>query len=224
MGVAGLALVGIAGCIGATIWYLAEYPLTRSGHPPTASATLSPVTAVVLAVVLAGCLWLAATPPRWLAGDRHGRRFGVAVALVMAAGFVLVSRLEQRDMTLDAGMMSYLLLAAPAVVLAGSAAAAVAGRSFRSGLAASAWATVLGALLVIVAWLAEAPRWYKQGRGLLLDGDGGAMGANLGDAIWWTLIVLTLWALPLGVLGAAAGSARPRRPNAREHAGPVSAP
>ena len=26
VGVAGLALVGIAGCIGATIWYLAEYP------------------------------------------------------------------------------------------------------------------------------------------------------------------------------------------------------
>jgi hypothetical protein len=50
------------------------------------------------------------------------------------------------------------------------------------------------------------------------------MGANLSDAIWWTLIVLALWALPVGVLGAAAGSARPRRPNAREHAGPVSAP
>jgi hypothetical protein len=34
------------------------------------------------------------------------------------------------------------------------------------------------------------------------------MGANLGDATWWILIVLVLWALPLGVLGAAAG----RRP------------
>jgi len=150
--------------------------LTRSGHPLSTSATLSPVTAVVLAVVLAGCLWLAATLPRWLAGDRHGRRCGVAGALVMAAGFVLVSRLEQPDTTLDAGIMSYLLLAAPAVVLVGSVAAAVAGRSFRSGLAASAWATVLGALLVIVAWLAEAPRWYRQGRGLLLDGDGAGWG------------------------------------------------
>jgi hypothetical protein len=50
------------------------------------------------------------------------------------------------------------------------------------------------------------------------------LGANLSDAIWWTLIVLALWALPVGMLGAAAGSARPRRPNAREHAGPVSSP
>ena len=84
---------------------------------------------------------------------------------------MLVSRLEQPDTTLDAGIMSY--------------------------------------LLVIVAWLAEAPRWYRQGHGLLLDGDGGGMGANLSDAIWWTLIVLALWALPVGVLGAAAGSPRP---------------
>ena len=52
----------------------------------------------------------------------------------------------------------------------------------------------------------------------------GSWGANLSDAIWWTPIVLALWGLPVGMLGAAAGSARPRRPNAREHAGPVSAP
>jgi hypothetical protein len=44
------------------------------------------------------------------------------------------------------------------------------------------------------------------------------MGANLGDAIWWTLVVLVLWALPMGVPGAAAGSARARRQRAREHA------
>ena len=63
--------------------------------------------------------------------------------------------------------------------------------------------------------LAEAPRWYRQVGGLLLDAEGGVgMGANLGDAIWWNLIVMVLWALPLGVLGAAAGSvpARRRRP------------
>jgi hypothetical protein len=220
LGVAGLVLAGVAGCVAATVWYLAEYPSTGHGFPPTTSVTLPPVTAVVLAVVLAGCAWLAVTPPRWLAGDRHGRRVGVAMALVLAAGFVLSSRLALRGVAgLDAGMMGYVLLASPLVVLTGSAAAAAAGRSFRSGLAAAAWATVLGGLLVVVAWLAEAPHWYRQGRGLLLDGEGGlGVGANLGDAVWWTLIVLVLWALPLGVIGAAAGSARARRRRAREQA------
>jgi hypothetical protein len=219
LGVAGLALAGVAGCVAATIGYLAEYPSTDNGFPPTTSATLPPVTAVVLAVVLAGCAWLAVTPPRWLAGDRQGRRVGVAMALVLAAGFVLSSRLALRGVAgLDAGMMGYVLLASPLVVLGGSAAAAAAGRSFRSGLAAAGWATVLGGPLVVVAWLAEAPRWYRQGHGLLLDGEGGlGVGANLGDAVWWTLLVLVLWALPLGVIGAAAGSARSRR-RAREQA------
>jgi hypothetical protein len=55
--------------------------------------------------------------------------------------------------------------------------------------------------------LASPLRWHQQGRGLLLDGEGGlGVGANLGNAVWWTLLFLTLWALPLGVLGAAAGS------------------
>jgi hypothetical protein len=77
-------------------------------------------------------------------------------------------------------------------------------------------AAALGGLLIVVAWLAEAPRWYRQGGGLLLDGEGGVgMGANLGDAIWWTLILMVLWALPQGVLGAAAGSAQARRRRAR---------
>jgi hypothetical protein len=65
---------------------------------------------------------------------------------------------------------------------------------------------------VLVAWLAEAPRWYRQVGGLLQDADEGiGMDANLGDAIWWTLALLVLWALPIGVIGAVAGSARARR-------------
>ena len=167
---------------------------------------------LAIGMAVFGTPWVVAAGLLWLAGDRHGRRVGVATALVLAAGFVLSSRLALRGVAgLDAGMMGYVLLVSPLVVLTGSAAAAAAGRSFRSGLAA-AWATVLGGLLVVVAWLAEAPHWYRQGRGLLLDGEGGlGVGANVGDAVWWTLIVLALWALPLGVIGAAAGSARARR-------------
>jgi hypothetical protein len=222
LGVAGLALAGVAGCVAFTTWYLAAYPLTPAGHPPTTSATLSPVTSVVLAVVLAGCLWLAVTPPRWLVPDRHARRFGMVMAVAMVAGFVLASRLGLRGVgPANGGMLNFLLVGPLVVVLAGSAAAAAVGRSFRSGLWACAWATVLGAPLVMATWLAEAPRWYRQVGGLLLDADGGGMGANLGDAIWWTLIMLVLWALPFGVLGAAAGSARARRRRARAQAGLV---
>jgi hypothetical protein len=211
--VAGLALAGVAGCVAATAYYAAEYPSTPSGHPPTTSPTLPTGTAVALAAMLAGCLWLALRPPRWLVGDRHGRRWGTGMALALVAGFVLTSRLGLRGVDpADAGMMSYLLFAAPVVLLAGSAAAAATGRSFRAGLWSCAWATVLGMPLLIAAWLTEAPAWYRQVGGLLLDADSGVgMGANLGDATWWTLIVLALWALPLGVLGAAAGNTRARR-------------
>jgi hypothetical protein len=212
--VTGLGLAAVAACVAAATWYLAEHPWTPSGHPSTIAPTLPPGTAVGLASALAGSLWLALRPPRWLLGDRSARRFGVAMALVVAAGFVLTSRLALRGVSgLDAGMMSYLLFATPAVVMLGSVAAAAVGRSFRSGVRACAWAVVLGTPLLIAAWLAEAPRWFRQVGGLLLDADGGVgLGANLGDATWWTLVMLALWALPLGILGAAAGGARPRRP------------
>ena len=211
--VAGLALAGIAACVVATTWYLVEYPSYHRAHPPTIGVSLPPVTAVVLAVALAGCLCLALRPPRWLLPNRHAGRFGVAMATTLAVGFVLVSRMGLGGVGgWDGGLMGYLLAAPLVVVLPGSLAAAAVGRSSRTGLWACAWAVALGSPLLIAAWLAEAPRWYRQVGGLLLDGEGGiGVGGNLGDAIWWTLLLLALWAVPLGVLGAAGGSAGARR-------------
>ena len=109
-------------------------------------------------------------------------------------------------------MMGYLFLALPVVLLAGSATAAAVGRSFRAGLWACAWAVVLAMPPLVAAWLAEALAWHQQRGQLLLDADGAlGVGVNLGDAVWWTLMLLALWVLPFGVIGAAAASARPRR-------------
>jgi hypothetical protein len=210
--ITGLGLAGVAACIAATGYYLAEFPAYHRADPPATLVSLPPVTAAVLAVLLAGCLWLALRPPRWLLPDRHARRFGVGMAVALFAGFVLTtSRQESGDPSGSEGMVFYLLIGPILVVLTGSAAAAAVGRSFRSGLWACAWAIVLGAPLLIAAWLAETLRWYQQGQGTVLDRAGGlGVGVNLGDAVWWPLVFLAVWALPLGVVGAAAGSARTR--------------
>jgi hypothetical protein len=170
--------------------------------------SLPPGTAVVLAAMLAGCLWLALRPPRWLLPDGTARWFGAGMAAALASGFVLATRLGLRgEPGWDEGTMGYMFSAPVLVVLGGSVAAGAASRSFRSGVWACAWAVVLAAPLVIAAWLVEAVAWYQHGRGQLLDGEGGlGVGANLVDVVWWPLIFLTLWALPMGVLGAAAGS------------------
>jgi hypothetical protein len=209
-----LGLAGVAACLALTIYYLAEHPTYNHGL----TVSLPPRTAVVLAVTLAGCLGLALRPPRWLVPDRPARRFGTAMAIVLVGGSLLVT------LPFQLGLMGYLLFAALLVVLPGSAVAAAVGRSFRSGLWACAWAVVLATPLLIATWLAAGLYWDQAGWGAVLDGEGpfGA-GLNLGDAVWWNLTHLILWTLPLGVLGAAAGSwlAHHRR---RQQADPVSAP
>jgi hypothetical protein len=215
LAVAATGLAGIAGSIGYTTQYLVNYPSTPRIHPPgTAAPTLPTGTALLLAAVLAGCLWLALVPPRWLLASRAARRVGLGMAAVLVAGFLLQARpslaawLGLGDAVVrNPEVMDYLLFVPLLLVLPGAAVAAAAGRSFRAGLGACAFGLVLGAPLVVAVWLAEALRVYRLGGGLLLDGDGGVgVGANLGDAVWWTLVVLLLWALPLGVIGAAAGS------------------
>jgi PadR family transcriptional regulator, regulatory protein PadR len=199
----------------AVILALAEQPATwRYGHELCQQLDLEPGRLYRALMRLADLgLLEAAWESDWLLPDRHARRFGVGMAVALVAGFVLTtSRQELGDPPGSEGMVFYLLIGPLLVVLPGSAAAAAVGRSFRSGLWACAWAIVLGAPLLITAWLAEALVWYQQGQGTVLDGAGGlGVGVNLGDAVWWPLVFLALWAVPLGVVGAAAGSARARR-------------
>jgi hypothetical protein len=103
------------------------------------------VTAVVLAVLLAGCLGLALRPPRWLVPDRLARWFGVTMAITLVGGFLLEARLVQPGLEPGShGMMGYLFTGPLLVILPGSVAAAVVGRSFRTGLGACVLALVLG--------------------------------------------------------------------------------
>jgi hypothetical protein len=211
-----LGLAGIAACLALAIYYLAEHP---TYYHDGLTVSLPPRTAVVLAVTLVGCLGLALRPPRWLVPDRPARRFGIAMAIVLVGGSLLVT------LPFQLGLMGYLLFAALLVVLPGSAVAAAVGRSFRSGLWACAWSVVLATPLLIATWLAAGLYWDQAGWGAVLDGEGpfGA-GLNLGDAVWWNLIHLILWTLPLGVLGAAAGSWLANRRRHSRQASPVSAP
>jgi hypothetical protein len=74
--------------------------------------------------------------------------------------------------------------------------------TFRARLDMAIWIAAFGAPWMIAAQLLWRAWWRQAGARL------SELGTNLGDAIWWTLPVLVLWALPLGMLGAAAG----RRP------------
>jgi len=96
----------------------------------------------------AGCARAALYPP-------GGNRAAVAGALTFAA-------LAATGLATDAALPAGRVFALSFVGLVGglaTLAVARSGRSFRSGLWACAWATVLGGLLIVVAWLAEAPRW-----------------------------------------------------------------
>lgn len=137
-----------------------------------------------------------------------GAVVGVAGTIVVAA---LVTTALVRGAALPAGRVFMLTL----VGLVGGLATLAVARSHRVGRAGPGPAIAATALAGIAACIAFTTP--GRGRGL-------GMGANLGNAIWWPLVFLLLWALPLGVLGAAAGSARARRRRARERAGLVSAP
>lgn len=140
--VAAVTLAGVAGCIAAAAYVLATHPV------PSAQ---DPALQVTFAVVLAGGVWLALVPPPGLASSRPARRFGVAMGVALAMGFLLASRFPFER---SAGILRFLFVA-PVVLLAGAAAAAV-GRSFRAGVQAAVWAALAGTLLVFVVAIPEA--------------------------------------------------------------------
>jgi hypothetical protein len=193
--IAAAGVAGVGACIAVTAYFLVEHP--------AAGKYLSPTVAVILAVVLAGGLWLALTPPRVLTTSRLARGLGVGAALALGLWFFLISRHT------DGGPLVWILLAPEGVFFLASAAAAAAGRSFRTGVQAAVWTALIGPLLVFAIWIPESLYRYGVDAQLLLDGDLAPIGVNLADAIW-ALIAIPALGLPFGVIGAAVGAKRRR--------------
>jgi hypothetical protein len=190
---AGGLLAGIA-CIASTAYFLVKNP--------DASEHLPPATAAILAMLLAGYLWLAISPPRGLTTHSRALGLGIGAAVVLGAGFVWVARVTVHTYV---GPMIWTLFAPIPILFLASAAAAVIDRSFRSGVQAAVWATLLGTLLVSALTLPEAMHRFAIDGRTLGDGESGyPIGVNLGGVLW-NLIQIPAVGLPFGVIGAAVG-------------------
>jgi hypothetical protein len=189
--IAATGTAGAAACIAGTAYLLAEHP--------TAGEQLSPPAAVILAVVLAGGLWLALTPPRALTSSRLAPALGVTAALTLGIGFLVIAR---SSIHTDSGPMIWLLLAPAGIFFLASTVAAAVGRSFRTGVQTAVWTALIGTLLIFAIWIPESIYRYGIDAGLLLDGDDAPIGENLADAIFF-LIAIPVLGFPFGVIGAA---------------------
>jgi hypothetical protein len=200
-----LAAAGIAGvgaCIAATGYVLVQYPI--------GALHFTPGSAIYLAAVLIGCLRLALVPPRALTTDRLAQRIGIGSAVALGGGLLLASELGLRQVPVfDAGIAPYVYLVPPAMIFVGSAAAAALGGSRSAGVQAAVWAAVFGSLVIFAVALLEAVRWYQLETSLILAADGiplEAVGENLRN-FTWGLILLPVWWLPFGIIGASVARA-----------------
>lgn len=187
---------------------------------PAAARYLPPANAVFLAAVLAGCLWIAVAAPRSLGTNRLAPRLGVAAAVILVVGQLLLMRAASYEPRIESrGQQLVDLLAAlwfwfgpVAIFLFPAFAAGSVGRSFRAGLQAGIWAAIASLPLTYALWLHEALRLYAINGGLLWFGDGAPEGENLGAALFWTLRFAPLLGLPFAAIGAAIGANTARPP------------
>ena len=119
---------------------------------------------------------------------------------------------------LDGGVFGYLFLAGAGAVMAAAVVVALARGSLGAGVQAAVWTALLGSLAMFAVAVPESVTWYRELSGLILAGDGiplRAVGENLRN-FTWLLILLPLWWLPFGLLGASLGRTL-RRLVARSH-------
>jgi hypothetical protein len=180
-----LVIGGVASAVTMTVIFL--------HRDPAAARYLPPVDAVFLAAVLAGCLWIALAP-RSPGGNQLAPHLGVAAALLLAVGQLLLIRASYSPgiepagrQVLDALAGLWFWFGPAAVFFAPAFAAGWAERSFRSGLQAGIWAGIASLPLTYALWLHESLRLYGIDGGLLWFGDGAPEGENLTAAVFWAL-------------------------------------
>ena len=204
-----LVIGGVASAIIMTVIFL--------HRDPAAARYLPPADAVFLAAVLAGCLWIAVAAQRSPGGNQLAPHLGVAAALVLVVGQLLLIRASYDPDIVPAGRQVldalgglWFWFGPAAVFFVPAFAAGWVGRSFRSGLQAGIWAGIASLPLTYAVWLHEALRLYAIDGGLLWFGDGAPEGENLSAAVFWALRFAPLLGLPFAVIGAAIGArARP---------------
>ena len=193
---------GVAASIAATVIFLRR--------EPTAAQHLPPAAAVYLAAVLAGCLWVAVAPPRWLGASRLGPHLAAAAAVVFGAWLLLSNRTDGTEPPLPLVLLlAAVLVCAPiAAVFVPAFVAGRSGRSLRSGMQAAVWTVAAIMPLSYALWLPEALRRHAID-GRTLDGELVApVGVNLADALIFCLGIFPVFGLLLGAIGAALGARR----------------
>lgn len=190
---------GVASCIASTGYLIHQYP--------TAAHHLHAVTAVFLAVVLVGALWLILAPPRLLTRDRWARPIAAGVALVLGLGLLQSSRTDLRGK--GEGIVGYVFFVPIVAIFVTAVVVAALRRSRGAGVQASVWTALLASLAFCAIALAEAVRWYRADSSLIFAGDGVPLDAVGENILNFTLllVLLPLFWLPFGVLGAAVGHA-----------------
>jgi len=187
----------VAACVATTVAFVRLHPDAAEGLPPGRIA--------FLAVVLAGCLWLAMATPRrtaggYVSGGRLAPQLGVGAALMFALG-VLASIHSNQDQ-----LVPVWLLFGPMLTFGAAACiAAAADRSFRAGVRAGTWTAITVMPLTFALLLVEASRQYGRDGEWRFAGDVTTAGFTVRFALF-ILVAVPMIGFPFAVIGATAGA------------------
>jgi len=203
----------VAGAVAASVVALVALEVQL----PAAVTVLPPVRAGFLAVMLAGCLWLAVAPPRWMAGGRLAPIAGTGAAVAFALGLLAlgVTRVE------DGPSIVWLLAAPELTFIIPAFIAAAITRSFRAGVQAGIWTAIAVAPLAYAGGLAGALVEFGTSDRVVLSVGAMPSGFSFAFAVL-VLAVIPALGFPFAVIGATVGTRLRDRGAQVGHAVPVA--